>query len=547
MANVSHPTRAAASQRCLCLITVAIALQGCAGDADDGSPEPSPAPCQSSQPWPYPPGIPYAGIHAGPRNDDYVDCDTATAFSLTWHALHGKGLIQPNTFSPDGATVYATTTSAEAEGCRLHALDAATGALRWCRPGHPSLAAGSVLVDEDGHLYVAEEATILSLTPSGDVRWRATVPYEGQTGLLSGLIGLHFSRGGHVLTVDGRGVIHAVSRAEGRVVGSLSIPDAFGFEDLSEVGTSIPLLNLFPQAIRDDFVRTMGSAAEANLFLSGFLGFGGEFSDNTITVGPDGSLYVVGGGPTPSNGALVQVRTSETPEAVVMTPGWYVATVGGSAATPSISGDGQFIVISDGAAADNFLNPLPAHAILIDVRACDRNEDGDPAPSICDPIYLLPLERGAMAGSPAILSGGEVIFWELGSDLGESEPGSRDVAGFGPEGLRWELSLPEGFDWTSIITVSRTHFWGTMSRITPSSRSVLRFRIPQAVEHALVVVDRSTREVVFTHPIPDDSAATVTIGPDGALYVGMLGLVSHFALDQRPTLGLLRFSPQSGP
>lgn len=45
------------------------------------------------------------------------------------------------------------------------------------------------------------------------------------------------------------------------------------------------------------------------------------------------------------------------------------------------------------------------------------------------------------------------------------------------------------------------------------------------------------------HPIPDDSAATVTVGPDGSLYVGMLGLVSHLALDTRPTLGLMRFAP----
>jgi hypothetical protein len=43
--------------------------------------------------------------------------------------------------------------------------------------------------------------------------------------------------------------------------------------------------------------------------------------------------------------------------------------------------------------------------------------------------------------------------------------------------------------------------------------------------------------------VPDDSSATVTVGPDGSAYVGMFGLLQIFATDTRPTLGLVRFRP----
>ena len=39
------------------------------------------------------------------------------------------------------------------------------------------------------------------------------------------------------------------------------------------------------------------------------------------------------------------------------------------------------------------------------------------------------------------------------------------------------------------------------------------------------------------------SVVTVTIGPDGSLYIGMLGLLSILSVDQDPVLGLVRFEP----
>ena len=51
----------------------------------------------------------------------------APAYQEAWHVLKGKGIPQPVTFSPDGETVYATSSNAEEDGCRVWALDAETG------------------------------------------------------------------------------------------------------------------------------------------------------------------------------------------------------------------------------------------------------------------------------------------------------------------------------------------------------------------------------------------------------------------------------------
>ena len=94
-----------------------------------------------------------------------------------------------------------------------------------------------------------------------------------------------------------------------------------------------------------------------------------------------------------------------------------------------------------------------------------------------------------------------------------------------------------------MITVTNDHLVGTATRIEPSDEAFFQLVFPQSSSSALMVLDRHTGETVFSAPIPDDSAATVTVGPDGELYVGMLGMISLMSIDVRPTLGLLRFDP----
>ena len=111
-----------------------------------------------------------------------------------------------------------------------------------------------------------------------------------------------------------------------------------------------------------------------------------------------------------------------------------------------------------------------------------------------------------------------MTFYEFGLDF-SAAPEDRDLVAFGPDGVRWEAALPEGRDWTSVITVTDGHLIGTMSRVNLSDEPFFSLYFPTHTEDALAVIDRDSGALIWETPLPDDSAATVTVGPDGALYV----------------------------
>ena len=69
------------------------------------------------------------------------------------------------------------------------------------------------------------------------------------------------------------------------------------------------------------------------------------------------------------------------------------------------------------------------------------------------------------------------------------------------------------------------------------------FRFPAYTEDELIALDRETGGVAWRAPLPDDGAATVSIGPDGSLYVGVYGLLSTLSTEEKPNMGLKKFSP----
>ena len=139
-----------------CCLSLCAVLVACGGET---TPDVPAVPtievaCTPSQQQPYADGIPYLGIHADAGNSDVVRCKTGSAFTPVWHSLTGLGAMQPNTFSRDGKTTYVTTTNPDPDGCRLHAIDTASGAVQWCANYPGSIARSAVEVDSDGHLYL---------------------------------------------------------------------------------------------------------------------------------------------------------------------------------------------------------------------------------------------------------------------------------------------------------------------------------------------------------------------------------------------------------
>jgi hypothetical protein len=509
--------------------------------ACQGGPRTLEVPCEVPQIAPYPDGLPYVGIHANAANDDVVACATHDAFVEVWHALQGHAVMQPATLSPDASMVYVTATNPEPEGCTLFALDAADGSEQWCESLPFDIVASSVEVDEDGNLFVSAGGRALSYGRDGALRWdRPLWPGETEPEDVSAYTGygVHFTADGYIATVTQEGLVFLLDRATGDRVANLDLKSAFGVVSPPDsLLSGFDLVPLMPDDVVDDVESIFGDRAGAAL--GSFFGGGTNFSDNTIAISPRGELYIIGGGPTEETGSLMQVRVEPGP---TLAAGWLAVTRPGSAATPSVTPDGRWVAASDGTATRDLMDPESADATVfaLDVDACDANTDADP--DICAVAWEHPLQRGPMPGAPALLPDGSVWFYELGFSL-DSDPEARDLVRVGAEGVLVERTLPDGLEWNSVLTVSETHIIGTASVIRPSDETLAGLTLPSTTEDELLVLDRNDASVVFRAPLTDDSAATVSIGPNGELYAGLLGLTTMLAVDQRPTLGLVRFSP----
>ena len=200
--------------------------------------------------------------------------------------------------------------------------------------------------------------------------------------------------------------------------------------------------------------------------------------------------------------------------------------------------------ISDGNSTFNFLNPENAVATMriIDIVECDANTDEDPDPEICAPAMNIPLATGPIMGTTPMLSEGIHYVYELQFShlFDDSSP---DLRAFDGEEVLWELNLPDQLQWTSVITVTDEHLVGTATAFTPSEHSIFTVELPGTAKSELLIIHRVTGKVVFRAPITDDSTATVTVGPDRALYVTLLTLLHTMSVDTHPIAGLIRFSP----
>ena len=69
--------------------------------------------------------------------------------------------------------------------------------------------------------------------------------------------------------------------------------------------------------------------------------------------------------------------------------------------------------------------------------------------------------------------------------------------------------------------------------------------LPATAENEVVLIDRSDGALVFAAPVTDDATSTVTVGPDGALYVTMLSLVTALAVETPSVGGIIKLTPSS--
>ncbi|MEM7154417.1 MAG: hypothetical protein AAF799_16340 [Myxococcota bacterium] len=518
------------------------------GDAVDSSgtagDEPPDFACFVERPFPYPPGSPYAGVHSGPLNNDLVPCELPDDWTLAWHALQGRGIAQPNTYSPDGETTYVTTSAPSEGDCTVFALAVSDGSEQWCDV-LADARSSTIEVDLDGNLYTTGRGLVVSWSPDGQRRWERAVPSSSlvEEGEEASATGVHFTPEGHVATVTDAGLVLIIDRADGAVLAQLDLPAAYGFVAASSLG--IDLVASLPQVVQDDFLALFGPDSGGGL--AKFAGASGNFSDNTIAIAPDGTIYVVGGGPDEQHGALMKVEVQIGIEdgVVELNPGWWTELSASSASSPSLSADGRWLKVSDGNSTAGFIDPtsVDANSRVIDTVACDANTDANEAPFMCAEAYALPLLSGPALGATPIYEDGQSWHFEvqLAALFDTTTPDLVRYQGAGAPDL--EVLLPGDRQWSSVLTLTTDSVVGTTTVMTPSKEEVLGVVLPSTADSEVAVVDRQTGELVFSAPITDDSTSTVTVGPDLSLYVTQLALLHSLSVDTRPVGGLMRFAP----
>lgn len=502
---------------------------GCPPDDDD--PAPAEEPCTLSQPTPYPSGSPYVGLHGNRENNNRVRCHAGDARTPGWHALEGYLIFQPISVSPDGGRLYAT--AARTEGCKLFAVDTATGELDWCAEELTVGAmAGTPEVDVEGHLYTTDgylldepggAAQVISWTADGQERWRTSLESLEPSLPRSAYrppAGLHLTPGGYAATVTVDGIVVLLDRADGAIAASLDVPAATGYVPAAQ---EVPDVEI-PEVVMDKLEAVVGplDPDEVATVFGASAGDSGAYSDNTVGVAADDMLYLVGGGPDEDTGALIAVDLSGAP---VLELRWTLTFPGGSATSPAISPDGDQLAIGDGA----------GNLLFVDLDSCHANFDDDPSPLGCAAAWSYALRGGGLLGSVALDEDGVVTAWH-----GAGEPDEPDLfalrdAGDHPE-LLWELAFPaddgtSDVQWTSVGTVFDDVVLGTITTMaavlpTPDGPPVL-----VNGHHEVVAVDRRLGQVVWREPIADDSINSPAIGPDGALYIPLFGMLDLMSIN----------------
>lgn len=191
------------------------ALVACTSRAEEGGTirETSPAATPGAPP-PDPAGWPgWTAVHADSRNTDFAAVTGPDDVELAWE-LHLEGDVRIGdldwtiNLGPTSDAAGRLYVTANVPGCRLQALDLATGERRWCAPQvGPGGVLSSPLIDADGNLYLADGEAMRSFRPDGTERWAQPivgVPLSAQ-----------LSPAGDVLLITHIGVVHLLDRATG--------------------------------------------------------------------------------------------------------------------------------------------------------------------------------------------------------------------------------------------------------------------------------------------------------------------------------------------
>jgi outer membrane protein assembly factor BamB len=147
----------------------------------------------------------WAASHADAANSDYHRGEGPSELMLAWSRSF-TGMINLGATSDGEGRLYVTTGG---PGCRLHALDRATGRTIWCSEVVDKLAVtSSPLLDREGRIFLADGKAMRAFDREGTIRW--TTPIIGVP------LSAQFTPAGDLFFITHVGVIYILDRRTGR-------------------------------------------------------------------------------------------------------------------------------------------------------------------------------------------------------------------------------------------------------------------------------------------------------------------------------------------
>lgn len=504
----------------LTLMTLSVVC--CSGPSTSESPSTGNGTCNCLLPevFPYAPLSTYRGIHGNRENNDRILCTGPEAARLSeWHALKGKRIWQPISFSADAGKLYATTLNAptDEDPCNFFEVTLATGASRCLGEFNAFVATNTVPVDAQGNFYLLEPGAdpadddaaalfrIHGFGAEGTLRWTRQVPgYRMATGA-------HFTPDGYLAMLTIEGTVIVTGRSD---------------DDFIRVLDLVELLDLRPPERSAVTFRPHASPSRSSIFSFETIGVSAKNQLFPLVYADDGAVL-----------AAVNIETDG-----ILELAWTVKLAGRTSSTsPAVTFDGNYVAVGD----DTSL------VYLIDAEACNHNRDGDRAPETCRPLWSYPLADRPSVASVAL---DENACMYLANWTGDPTVDDLFVLcdDNGTPEVKWGANLSRGAEnatWTSSITVLDNFVLGGITwadNLLPDQGLI---PIGRNMRHEIVALDRDTGTVIWRAPARDDSINAIAYGPDGNIYMpnwGFLDEIGDFIFPgDTPefTGGITRYEP----
>jgi outer membrane protein assembly factor BamB len=425
---------------------------------------------------------PYPMQHVNPRAADYIEMKAPEKVKPSWRALSESMIAQPCSSGVNG-NVYCTRAWAHpaTDRCNLVALDVSDGTVLW-----DDRVKGRCLLDEyawitnptidrQGNLYVADSKLVASFSANGKLRWINRTPSKlvSARNLPNNPFGLSMLPSGKLVTATmGDGYVLVFNPDDGKLESApFHLPSAKARTGAAHAPPG--------------FEERLASPGVGSVLYDVGLGISDKQVDNNVAVDPHRELiFVTGGAPAPNtsnDGALWALRYDARTETVSVQFSVRFAGPGGIATTPTVTKDGNYVLIGDN----------QGNLVAVDIKACAAVEPG----STCTDYATAP--AGGKLGASVTVTPSNRVYLPLAT-TGLVAYDITRVNGTVTLEHVFTKEFP-GMIVSTVLTGFDNAIWFGLSRSSTG-------------EHFLVDVDPATGDTISTRPSCD--LANVTMASD---------------------------------